>query len=184
MRRIGIMIGSDSDLPQCLAGLQFLQEVETQNLAKVLLVITNSIHRNTEKVLQNLRKFTRRYEIFGSTNVVDVWIIGAGWANHLTGTCDAYLRNEMKNDRVPVIGVAFESDDPDKTLAAILSIEAVPGFQGIFDRNRHVGSIGFFNACYDAVYANLPEIKLPLIKPTMSRKLGTAIQAAREALKK
>lgn len=183
MRKIGIMIGSDSDLPQCLAGLQFLQEAEVQGLAKVHAVITNSIHRNTEKVLLNLRTDTREKEV-EPLDRVDVWIIGAGWANHLTGTADAYLRHHMQNDRVPVFGVAFESDDPEKTLAAILSIKAVPGFQGIFSRDRHVGSVGFLNACREAVLKDLPKIKIPTAKRDITRTLAEAITAAMKMAKK
>lgn len=182
-RRIGIMIGSDSDLPQCLPGLLFLRETEAKGLAQVIVVITNSIHRNTEEVLLNLRTLTQTEEQdpFGRVNV---WIIGAGCANHLTGTAEAYLRYHMQNDRVPVIGVAFENEDGDKTFAAILSIEAVPGFQGIFDRNRHVGSIGFASACYDAVHGNFPKLKISEPKKTTRRTLEMAIAAAEEKTKK
>jgi len=183
MRRIGIMIGSDSDLKQCLPGLLLLKEAVDKKMATVHAVYTNSIHRNTDKVLLHLRLNTRVEEI-QPFDLVDVWIIGAGWANHLTGTADAYLRYHMKNDRVPVIGVAFESDDPDKTLAAILSIEAVPGTQVIFDRKRHVGKEGFMNACFDAVYAELPKMQIPAPKKTRIRILDDAIATAMQAIKK
>jgi len=171
------MIGSDSDLKQCLPGLLFLKEAVKEKTATVHAVYTNSIHRNTEQVLLHLRFNTREKEV-QLFDLVDVWIIGAGWANHLTGTADAYLRYHMKNDRVPVIGVAFESDDPDKTLAAILSIKAVPGTQAIFDRNRHVGKEGFLNACFDAVYAELPKLKIPAPKKVRVRILDDAIADA------
>jgi len=177
MRKIGIMIGSDSDLLQCLDGLRFLKEMEAQGMAKVHAVITNSIHRNTKKVLMNLETDTREKEI-EPLDRVDIWIIGAGCANHLTGTVDAYLRYQMQNSRVPVIGVAFENKDPEKTLAAILSILHVPGTQVVFDRNRHVGANGFFNACQDAVYKGFPRLKTPTPKEDKTRTLAEAITAA------
>jgi phosphoribosylcarboxyaminoimidazole (NCAIR) mutase len=182
-RRIGIMIGSDSDLPQCLPGLLFLQEAEIKGLAQVNVVITNSIHRNTEEVLLGLRTLTQEK---GQKPVdrVNIWIIGAGCANHLTGTCDAYLRYYMENNLVPVIGVAFENSDPNKTLAAILSIEAVPGTQVIFARNRHVGGIGFANACHDAIHGDIPKLKIPPPKKVEVRTLSEAIAAGEEKAKK
>ena len=123
--RIGIMIGSDSDLRQCRDGLQWLSELSPTH-AVVEVVITNSIHRNTMSVLDNLEDY-----------LVDAWIIGAGMANHLTGTADAYLRYALKR-KTPVIGVAFEGKSLEDVEAACLSIEKVPGTQVIFDRKNFV----------------------------------------------
>ncbi len=182
MRRIGVMIGSDSDLPQCLEGFKILKEAEAKRKAQVVVVFTNSIHRHRKVTLRNLKTLTRQ-----STDDkawVDVWVIGAGKANHLTGMCESELRYEMRNDSVHVIGVAFKGKTREATLAAILSIIQVPGNQVIFDRKRHVGSIGFTNACRDAVYADLPEIKLPSIPLTATRTLEGAIHATLEMMKK
>ena len=184
MPRIGIMIGSDSDLSQCAQGFNILKSAEAHGHARVVAVITNSIHRNLYDVLQNLRALTCPKRGEQGEAWVNAWVIGAGWANHLTGICESYLRYNLQNDFVPVFGVAFQSDDPDKTLAAILSIEAVPGFQGVFDRHRHVGSLGFANACLDAVYGDFPEIKLSSPKPVWVRDLKNAIIAADTTAKK
>ena len=143
MRRIGIMVGSDSDLQQCLEGLRFLKSAQNEKLAKVSFVITNSIHKNFSRVVINLLKAV--YE-------VDVLIVGAGWANHLTGICDSFLRYELKNKKIPVIGVAFEDkSDASNTQIAILSITRIPGTQAIFTKSStgspFVGEKGFLEAC-------------------------------------
>jgi phosphoribosylcarboxyaminoimidazole (NCAIR) mutase len=183
VRRIGIMIGSDSDLPQCLEGFNILKEAEAKGQAKVLVVITNSIHRNTEETLRNLRAMTEPQNE-GSDAWIEVWIVGAGWANHLTGMIDSYLRYTLKNTKTSVIGVAFENPDPVKNQAAILSITEVPGNQVIFDPSRHLGQAGFTNACVDAVYAELPALKLPSPKSVAVRTLDMAIDAAQDMIKK
>lgn len=176
------MIGSDSDLPQCVDGFKILKEAESLGKAQVVVVFTNSIHRNRKATLKNLRALTRQNA--DDKVWVEVWVIGAGKANQLTGMCESELRYELRNDVAHVIGVAFRGKTRQSTLAAILSIIEVPGNQVIFDRKRHVGRKGFANACYDAVYADLPEIKLPAPKPTATRTLIAAISAANEMLKK
>lgn len=160
--RIGIMIGSDSDLKQCQAGLKWLAAAH----ARVEVVLTNSIHRNTMAVLDHLEDY-----------LVDVWIIAAGKANHLTGTAAAYLTYGLKR-KTPVIGVACEGKTPEETLAAILSIVQVPGTQVIFDREKQVGAEGFLYACHLAVEGNFPEIKIPEDKPWVARTLPDAIAEA------
>jgi phosphoribosylcarboxyaminoimidazole (NCAIR) mutase len=177
MRRIGVMIGSDSDLFQCKEGFSILHDAEESGKVKVVAVITSSIHRNHNETLQYLRTFTREKDR-EFIDKVDVWIIGAGWANHLTGICDSYLRYVMNNNRVPVIGVAFESEDPEKTKAAILSITAVPGTQVIFNPSLYVGKAGFALACQYAIFGNLPELKLPKPKSVVLRSLNQAIYDA------
>lgn len=165
------MIGSDSDLRQCLDGLKWLRELSPAHV-QVMVVLTNSIHRNTPEVLINLEDY----------NDVDVWIIGAGMANHLTGTADAYFRYTLER-KTPVIGVAFRGKTEEDDLAAILSIARVPGTQVIFDRNRHFGTDAFLNACRDAAAGNFPEIKIPGGKPVQVRNLDQAIEEAERLIK-
>lgn len=173
MRRIGIMIDSDSDLAQCSEGLEFLKKAEESGLAKVVAVITNSIHRNMKIVLQNLTIFTP---------MVDVWIIGAGAANHLTGTCDAYIRYQLKNDFVAVVGVAFEDKkNPLNTRAAWLSMAQVPGTQAILHLRGLVGEEAFFDACRFAARGLWPtKFALGQPKPTAVRTLDEALAEARK----
>ncbi len=118
-------------------------------------VMINSIHRNTMDTINNLNKLDRWKEY-----ATDVLIAGAGMANHLTGTADAYLRHYLRNDRIKVIGVAFRGKTDEDTMAAILSIEKVPCTQVIFNR-EFVGSEGFLKACKLAVEGDIPEIKIP-----------------------
>lgn len=172
-KKIAIMIGSDSDLKQCLKGFIYLEEMVEAGSIEVVEVITNSIYRNTEDVLRNLVLLTGQ---------IDCLIVGAGKANHLTGTCDQYYRNALKDDKIPVIGVAFEGKTWEETLAAILSIEQVPGTQVIFDRELHVGEAGFLYACQLAVTGAFEPIRLGSPKPVMRRSLIEAKMAAEEML--
>ncbi len=176
MRKIAVMVGSDSDLKQCYGGLQYLQKAQKKGLCEVVGVLTNSIHRNTEAVLNNLKELQEME--------VDVLIAGAGWANHLTGTCDAYLRNTMKNDRITVIGVAFgkmfptTSEETRKREAATLSISEVPGTQVVFE-GFCIGEVGFRKACERAVEGDFPLIKLKEPKPAYWRTLNEALELSK-----
>jgi len=171
-RRIGVIIGSDSDLSQCVPGLALLKDANDGGEITVLFVNTMSIHRNTVDVLDQL-----------TLDYVDVLITGAGWANHLTGTCDAYLRYRLKKKKPVVVGVAFEcSDDPRKTQAAINSVRYVPGTQVVYrdDNGPFIGEEGFFRACDFAAYGELPEIELKEPKSVQRRTLEAALELARE----
>jgi hypothetical protein len=143
-------------------------------------VYTMSIHRNTEILLFKLRQ-----EL---APVVDVLITGAGWANHLTGTCDAYLRYTLRNDHVVVVGVAFEDANEDQhTVAAMLSIKAVPGTQVVYrdeQGKQFVGYQGFADACRFAASGQLPVIKLPEAKSPLVRTLEEAIKFSQESQNK
>lgn len=168
-KKIGIMVGSDSDLPQCINGLLHLRVEQTSGKCEVVTVITNSIHRNTEEVLQNLKTYN---------HLLDAWIIGAGLANHLTGTCDAYLRYTLKNNKTRVFGVAFgniNDINPNHIYAAILSITMVPSTQVIY---CGAGEQGFLKACKDAIsnYDELPRITIGAEKPVVKRTLEQTIQ--------
>ncbi|MBI4133654.1 AIR carboxylase family protein [Candidatus Uhrbacteria bacterium] len=173
VRRIAVLIGSDSDLPvQCLPGLTFLEAKAKQGIAQVVGVYTASIHRNTHAVLEIIEELVDR---------TDVLIVGAGWANHLTGTVDAYLRNTLQRDTPVVFGVAFEDfENTDHTHAAILGITEVPGTQVVFE--RFIGPGGFLLACQKAVCDELLPAFVGTTKPVVRRTLKEAIAAARRAL--
>ncbi len=89
IRKILVMIGSDSDLPQCAQGLRFLDEADVVGAAKVKAVITASIHRNMDEVREHL----------WNMDDIDVLVTGAGMANQLTGADDAYLRYMVRNKK-------------------------------------------------------------------------------------
>lgn len=176
-RRIGIIVGSESDLVQCIEGFDFLQSSVIAGEVEVPFVHVTSIHRNTEKQLADLRKFSGQ----PSGEKVDVLIIGAGWANHLTCTSDAFLRNALCDDRIVVYGVAFEDpSNPEHTQAAVLSITEVPGRQVVF--RDYVGSMGFYWACRDAVSNELPQIKLSQPKQWLELTLPQARARGAELL--
>ena len=165
VRRIAIMIGSLSDLPQCIKGLGYLRLLVSRGEVMVVEIIVNSIHRNTDDVIFNLKRLEQR---------VDVLIVGAGWANHLTGMVDAILRYKMRNDHIVVVGVAFDDEnDRAHTQAACLSITEVPGHQVRF--RGYVGTDGFLGACEFAAKGELPKIKLPEAKRVEYFQLDEAI---------
>ena len=126
--RISIIVGSISDLSQCDKGLKFLNALPHANRkqkVEVTGVYIRSQHRNTLDVQALLTKLQKEK--------VDVIIVGAGWANHLTGCCDAFLRYTLRDDKITVIGVAFEDNTNTRhTVAASLSISEVPGTQVLY----------------------------------------------------
>lgn len=88
---------------------------------------------------------------------VDVVITAAGWANHLTGCIDAFLRYTLGAKQPWVIGVALEDpSDSMHTLAAQLSISEVPGTKVIYSCGGvpFIGSEGFSEACQYAISNN------------------------------
>lgn len=134
---------------------------------------TNSQHRHTKTVQERLEEYVN----LPREQKIDALIIGAGWANHLTGCSDAYLRNTLGNDKIPVYGVAFkDKKNPKNTEAAILSITQVPGTQVIF--RDYVGSRCFLRACQDVVEGELPQIKLKPIPLYNRRTINHACLAA------
>ena len=174
VRRIAIMIGSLSDLPQCIKGLEYLKVLVGRGEVIVVEIIVNSIHRNLDQVMFNLKRLEQH---------VDVLIVGAGWANHLTGMVDALLRYKMQNDRIVVVGVAFtDEQNHAHTQAACLSITEVPGTQVVF--KGYVGTEGFLDACVFAAEGALPMIKLPKAKRVEYLQLDEAITLGEEVIAK
>ena len=171
-KKVAIMIGSKSDLEQCRLGLEWLMQHggETIDLDSIKFII-NSIHRNTEEVLNNIQMLVE--------NGYDFVIVGAGWANHLTGTVDAYLRYVLRNAHLRVIGVAFADQSiatsevkHKRNTAAVLSMTEVPGTNVIFkddEKNDEFFSAeGFLRACCLVAtcdMAKLPDIELKKPKP-------------------
>lgn len=169
-RRVAIIIGSQSDLPQCLTGLEYLKEQQDMGNVAVVEVKVASIHRNTDEVLAWLKSMIGK---------IDFLIAGAGMANHLSGTCDAYLRYTLRDNKIIVIAVSFSDErNPEHTLAAELSIEHVPGHQMLYCRVS--GSEGFFESCRAVVADDFTSIKLPDPRPTCTFNLEEALKRAKE----
>jgi len=173
-RTIAIIHGSDSDLDQMLEGLEYLFAKVVAGLADVLWVDCTSQHRHTPLVEENLKA----YHEAPVELCPDVLIIGAGWAAHLPGCSDAFLRYTLQDDQIVVYGVAFEDlKCPRHTQAAELSITEVPGTQVVF---KGIGSAGFLQACIDAVKEDLPTIVLKDAPESHRRNLHLAINEAKK----
>lgn len=160
------MFGSDSDLGQAYAAHQFLHEMCQSGAIEGVGQFTNSIHRNPLDVI------TRLASLLGK---VDALIVGAGWANQLTGCVDAFLRNIFNDEHIVVFGVAIE--DPKNTVhtqAAILSIMELPGAHVVY--RDYVGENGCLRAAQDAVSGLYPVINRKTPKPPMSRSIHEAME--------
>ncbi len=103
--RIGIIMGSDSDLPVMVAAVKVCEEFNIPYTVKVL-----SAHRNAEG--------TRRFAATARKNGIQVIIAGAGGAAHLPGVVAAYTT-------LPVIGVPVQGKAT-AGLDALLSIVQMP----------------------------------------------------------
>lgn len=166
-RKVAVIVGSKTDLKSCNKGLIYLKYSEKVDIVGIYVM---SQHRNTLEVQDLLREL--------SDKEVDVAVVGAGWANHLTGCCDAFLRYTLGNSRLVVVGVAFDDhENQNHTQAAILSITEVPGTQVVFEdkRGQFIGHGGFYHACKMAAVGDLPKIKLPAPKESMRMGIDEAI---------
>ena len=160
MRKIYVILGSKNDLPQCLDGLKLLNKLDKVDKINFMGVLIASFHRNMLSVLGELNTL----HLMPPKQRPDVVILGAGMANHLTGSGDAFLRNTLRDNKITIFGVAFEDErNPDNTKAAVLSITQVPGTQVVY--KDYVGSFGFYKACLDATRLELKPIKLKHLKP-------------------
>lgn len=165
------MYGSDNDLEPSLEALEYLYGKEVAKEIKRVIQVTASIHRNTEEAIS----FWRAYSL-----LVNMWILAAGKANHLSGTGDSFLNYTLRREDIPVIAVAMENVDDPESMAAILSIEQVPGHSMIFNRS-HVGGKGMMIAAEMAVTRKeFPKRKLKTAPPTAVRSGQQAVEKARE----
>lgn len=178
MRRVAVIFGSRTDLNQCLAGLELIRQAAASGQIDLVDIRASSIHRATRNTLGHLEDLSKMEP------PIDVLLTAAGWANHLTGVSDAFLRYELGNTRIVVVGVALEDGNPRHSMAARLSITEVPGTQVVFrdDAGEFVGADGFRRACEFAVQGALPEIKPPKPRPVEKLLLDEAIIFAREAV--
>jgi phosphoribosylaminoimidazole carboxylase PurE protein len=121
--RIGIVLGSESDLPRMTKGVELLKKfgVEVE-------VELSSAHRAPEK--------TARYAREAESRGLGVLIGAAGFANHLAGSLAAHTV-------LPVIGVPLNTS-PLNGLDSLLSTVQMPG--GVPVATVTIGEAGAVNA--------------------------------------
>lgn len=120
---VGIVMGSDSDLPVMQEAAAMLQEFGIEYEMTVA-----SAHRTPKKVLE--------YSLSAERRGLKVIIAGAGWAAHLAGVV-------ASQTTLPVIGVPIDSSAL-KGIDALLSTVQMPG--GIPVATMSLGKAGAKNA--------------------------------------
>jgi phosphoribosylaminoimidazole carboxylase PurE protein len=120
---VGILMGSDSDLPVMQEAAAMLKEFGIEYEMTVA-----SAHRTPKKVLEYCTSAERRG--------IKVIIAGAGWAAHLAGVI-------ASQTTLPVIGVPIDSS-PLRGVDALLSTAQMPG--GIPVATMSIGKAGAKNA--------------------------------------
>jgi phosphoribosylaminoimidazole carboxylase PurE protein len=120
---VGILMGSDSDLPVMQEAAAMLQEFGIEYEMTIA-----SAHRTPKKVLEYSQSAEKRG--------LKVIIAGAGWAAHLAGVV-------ASQTTLPVIGVPIDSS-PLKGIDAILATVQMPG--GVPVATMSLGKSGAKNA--------------------------------------
>jgi len=105
MKKVGIVMGSDSDLPVIEKAVNTLKELEIPYEVHIF-----SAHRTPEEA--------RNFAIFARKNGIGVIIAAAGMAAHLAGAMAA-------NTTLPVIGIPCKSQTLDG-IDALLSTVQMP----------------------------------------------------------
>ena len=121
--RVGIVLGSESDLPMMTKGVELLKKFGVD-----VEVELSSAHRAPEK--------TARYAREAESRGLKVLIGAAGFANHLAGTLAAHTV-------LPVIGVPLNTS-PLNGLDSLLSTVQMPG--GVPVATVTIGEVGAVNA--------------------------------------
>ena len=121
--RVGIVLGSESDLPLMTKGVELLKKFGVG-----VEVELSSAHRAPEK--------TARYAKEAESRGLEVLIGAAGYANHLAGTLAAHTA-------LPVIGVPLNTS-PLGGLDSLLSTVQMPG--GVPVATVTIGEAGAVNA--------------------------------------
>ena len=135
---VGILMGSDSDLPIMQETAAMLQEFGIEYEMTIA-----SAHRTPKKVLEYSQSAERRG--------LKVLIAGAGWAAHLAG----FVASQTT---LPVIGVPIDSS-PLKGMDALLSTAQMPG--GVPVATMSLGKAGAKNAgVFAAQILALSDVKI------------------------
>ncbi len=138
LRRIAVVIGSESDMKQTTSGMLHLANHSVGYDFSVI-----SCHRNP--------KALREHVAWLIENGFEAIVAGAGKLAGLPGDLKALLCAEGRSD-IPVIGVGFKGDTEKADLAAKLGIEELPETPVEMDERGHAyfGPEGFTQACQAA----------------------------------
>jgi len=163
---VGIVMGSDSDLPLMQEALKILDSFGLGYEVHI-----SSAHRTPARTAQ----FSKTARDRG----LEVIIAGAGWAAHLAGVIAA-------ETTLPVIGVPIDSSSLNG-LDALLSMVQMPG--GIPVATMTIGKAGAKNAALFAAQIlalKYPELhqKLTAYKQNMAAEVEAKDQALQEKLAK
>ena len=120
---VGILMGSDSDLPIMQEAAAMLQEFGIEYEMTIA-----SAHRTPKKVLEYSQSAEKRG--------LKIIIAGAGWAAHLAGVI-------ASQTTLPVVGVPLDSS-PLKGIDALLATAQMPG--GVPVATMALGKVGAKNA--------------------------------------
>lgn len=143
MAQIGIILGSDSDLPKIKNCFEILEQFKIE-----FEIIISSAHRTPEE--------TREWVTSAESRGLEVIIAAAGGAAHLPGVVAAHTL-------LPVIGVPIETTISGG-LDSILSILQMPS--GIPVATMPAGKAGGANAALFAV--NILALKDPALKKSLA----------------
>jgi len=123
VRRVAILMGSDSDLPVMSEAARILEQFEVPYELEI-----TSAHRSPDRTAQIVREAVE--------HGVGVFVVGAGSAAHLAGVVAAHTR-------LPVLGVPLSSSDL-QGLDALLATVQMPG--GVPVGTLAIGKAGARNA--------------------------------------
>lgn len=158
---VGIVMGSDSDLPIMEAALKVLDSFSIP-----FEVTISSAHRTPKR--------TSEFSQSARSRGIEVIIAGAGWAAHLAGVI-------ASETTLPVIGVPIDSS-PLNGLDALLSTAQMPG--GVPVATMTIGKAGAKNAALFAV--QILSLKYPELQDKLAafrKEMCEEVEAKADALK-
>ncbi|MGE5342262.1 MAG: 5-(carboxyamino)imidazole ribonucleotide mutase [Candidatus Omnitrophota bacterium] len=155
---IGIILGSDSDLPSIENGIQILQDLKIPFEIEV-----SSAHRTPNRTIELVRDFEKKG--------IQVIIAAAGGAAHLPGVIASHTL-------LPVLGVPINSVL--SGIDSLYSIVQMPG--GIPVATFSIGAAGGTNAVLFAISIlalNSPELRKTLEEFREKQKMGVLEKSRR-----
>lgn len=148
IRRVVVIAGSKNDLiKKGRAAIKYLIDKRDKGAVEIVGIHVSSCHRQPKSTRELVKKYHEKCNI-------DFILAIAGKAADLPGFIDAYLRNELYDYRIGVIGVGLPGATLRDTLAAELSITDIPGNQVIY------AGQSILEGCVMACDYPVPEIKI------------------------